>query len=157
MGVPFLHRFQDKSGWPGAGRRTLRETRCEWPLSLVGADGPQMLQFSIIGIGETAPRAAGIFIYARRRPDGQWQALHIGETSNLRNRLSFNEIAADALMSGATDIHVLLTGSDAAERRDMCERMIRTNKPALNESRWRSKDDAAPPETTGSKQRRSVA
>ena len=117
-----------------ASTRALRETSAEWPLSLVGPQGPQMLQFRVVGIGEAAPRAAGIFIYARRKADGQWQALHIGESSNLRNRLSFNEIAADALMSGATDIHILLTGSDAVERRDMCERMIRTNRPVLNET-----------------------
>ena len=133
MGVPFLHRFRGKSRWSMASIRALRETSAEWPLSLVGPQGPQMLQFRVTGIGEAAPRAAGIFIYARRKADGQWQAIHIGETSNLRNRLSFNEIAADALMSGATDIHVLLTGPDAVERRDVCERMIRTNRPLLNE------------------------
>lgn len=118
-----------------AGTRALKETTCDWPLSLVGPQGPQMLQFRIIGIGEAAPRAAGLFIYARRKPDGQWQALFIGESAKLRNRLSFNEIAADALMSGATDIHILLTGSDAPARRDTCERMIRTNRPQLNETR----------------------
>lgn len=127
---------------PGSGE--LRQTICEWPLSLVGPQGPQTLPFRIIGIGEAAPRAAGIFIYARRRPDGQWQAMFIGETSNMRNRLSFNEIAADALLSGATDIHILLTGSDATARRDTCERMVRTNNPLLNEARTKPAPGNAP-------------
>lgn len=135
MDVPFLHRFRASTRGFMPGSRALRKTICDWPLSLVGPQGAQTLQFRIMGIGEAAPRAAGIFIYARRSPDGQWQALFIGETSNLRNRLSFNEIAADALLSGATDIHVLLTGSDATARRDTCERMVRTNNPLLNESR----------------------
>jgi hypothetical protein len=144
MGVPFLHRFRTSNAGFTSGSRSLRETICDWPLSLVGPQGPQMLQFRIIGIGEAAPRAAGVFIYARRKPDGQWQALFIGETANLRNRLSFNEIAADALLSGATDIHVLLTGSDASARRDTCERMVRTNNPLLNESRVKPPAATAP-------------
>jgi len=126
------------------GSSALRETICDWPLSLVGPQGPQMLQFRVIGIGEAAPRAAGIFIYACRRPDGQWQALFIGETSNLRYRLSFNEIAADALLSGATDIHVLLTGSDANARRDTCEHMVHTNNPLLNETRAKQASPTMP-------------
>lgn len=91
-----------------------------------------MLAFDILGIGEPAPRKAGIFIYARKRT-GLWQALYIGESANLSARLSFNEIAADALLSGATDIHVLKLNADAAHRRDLTERLILTNAPPLNE------------------------
>lgn len=113
--------------------KALAQATSDWPLSLVGTHGPQMLTFSIIGLGETAPSGAGVFIYARRDVGGQWQALYIGETSDLRSRLSFNEIAADALMSGATDIHVLMTGNDTDARRETCEQMIRVNRPTLNE------------------------
>jgi hypothetical protein len=88
--------------------------------------------FEILGLGEAAPRAAGVFIYARRRGT-EWQALYIGESGNLADRLSFNEIAADALLSGATDIHVLRLDGDAATRRDVADRLIVTNAPALNE------------------------
>jgi len=109
----------------------LTETTCDWPVSLVGAQGPEMLPFRVLGIGEPAPRAAGIFIYARRTAPGQWQAIFIGETSDLQSRLAFNEVAADALLSGATDIHVLLVGKDKGWRRDTCERLIRINTPTL--------------------------
>lgn len=133
MGVPFLHRFRASLGQTYPEAKALAQATCDWPLSLVGMHGPQLLTFSIIGLGETAPSGAGVFIYARRDVGGQWQALYIGETSDLRNRLSFNEIAADALMSGATDIHVLMTGNDTDVRRETCEQMIRVNRPTLNE------------------------
>lgn len=91
-----------------------------------------MLTFQVLGLGEPAPRKAGIFIYARRRKD-EWQALYIGESSSLSDRLSFNEIAADALLSGATDIHILRLDAGATHRRDLTERLILTNAPTLNE------------------------
>lgn len=91
-----------------------------------------MLTFEVLGLGERAPRKAGIFIYARRRAD-EWQALFIGETANLSDRLSFNEIAADALLSGATDIHILKLNVGTTHRRDLAERLILTNSPTLNE------------------------
>ncbi len=91
-----------------------------------------MLAFDIMGLGEAAPRKAGIFIYARRR-GAAWQALYIGESANMSARLAFNEIAADALLSGATDIHILKTNVPAKERRDLADRLIATNRPPLNE------------------------
>jgi hypothetical protein len=133
MPVPFLHKFRAKSSAARTRVEELNARTAEWPLSLLGAQGPTLLQFSILGFGESAPRQPGIFIYARRGADGQWQSLFIGETGNLQNRLSFNEIAADALMSGATDIHVLLTEGDQSLRRDTCEKLIFTNRPSLNE------------------------
>jgi hypothetical protein len=133
MSLPFLHKFRAQSSAARTRVEELNARTAEWPLSLLGAQGPTLLQFSILGFGESAPRKPGIFIYARRGADGQWQSLFIGETSNLQNRLSFNEIAADALMSGATDIHVLLTDGDPSVRRDTCEKLIFTNRPSLNE------------------------
>jgi type II secretory ATPase GspE/PulE/Tfp pilus assembly ATPase PilB-like protein len=88
--------------------------------------------FEIIGLGEKAPRYPGIFVYARRRGN-EWQALYVGESSNLADRLAFNEIAADALLSGATDIHVLRLDGDPTVRRDVADRLILTNAPSLNE------------------------
>ena len=91
-----------------------------------------MLTFNIFGIGDQAPRGPGLFIYARMTA-GQWQALYIGESGNLASRLAFNEIAADALLSGATDIHVLQTAGDDTARRDLSEQLIAVNRPPLNE------------------------
>ena len=99
---------------------------------MLGRDGPELLTFEIMGLGEQAPRAAGVFIYARKRA-GEWQALYIGESANLSARLAFNEIAADALLSGATDIHILRMDADPSERRDLADRLILTNAPPLNE------------------------
>jgi len=127
MSLPFLHKFRAQSSAARTRVEELNARTAEWPLSLLGAQGPTLLQFTILGLGESAPRKPGIFIYARRGADGQWQSLFIG------NRLSFNEIAADALMSGATDIHVLLTDADPTVRRDTCEKLIFTNRPTLNE------------------------
>lgn len=133
MALPFLHRFRAQAQAYGSQYASMTAKACDWPLSMIGLDGPQLLSFDILGIGEAAPRCAGIFIYAKRTPDRQWQALYIGESSNLRNRLTFNEIAADALLSGATDIHVLRTNSTAGSRRDLCEKLVFTNRPPLNE------------------------
>ena len=99
---------------------------------MVSLEGPQLLRFNILGIGDPAPRGPGLFIYARMTR-GQWQALYIGESGNLASRLAFNEIAADALLSGATDIHVLQTAGDAAARRDLTEQLVAVNRPPLNE------------------------
>ncbi|NOT41589.1 MAG: hypothetical protein HOP13_13950 [Alphaproteobacteria bacterium] len=99
---------------------------------MLGPEGPQLLMFEILGLGEAAPKGPGVFMYARRRA-GEWQALYIGESANMADRLAFNEIAADALLSGATDIHVLRLKEDATARRDIVDRLILTNAPALNE------------------------
>ena len=130
MPLPFLHKFRASVQRSGAEPKS--ERRHVWPLSLVGPEGAQMLAFDIMGLGEAAPRKAGIFIYARRR-GAAWQALYIGESANMSARLAFNEIAADALLSGATDIHILKTNVPAKERRDLADRLIATNRPPLNE------------------------
>ena len=150
MTLPFLHKFRKPSCAGTATAIDLSVKLCEWPLSMIGPDGPQVLNFEVLGVGESAPRRPGIFVYAKRSPDGQWQALYIGETANLHNRLSFNEIAADALLSGATDIHVLLLDVDAKSRRDLCEKFVFTNQPTLNEHRARH-TTPRPPKTNPGK------
>lgn len=132
MPLPFLHRFMASVRRGRFEHQPQRADTHLWPLSLIGPEGPQMLAFSIMGIGQAAPRKAGIFIYARQRA-GEWQALYIGESANMSARLAFNEIAADALLSGATDIHVLVLDANAKDRRDLADRLILTNRPSLNE------------------------
>ncbi len=132
MPLPFLHKFLASVVRSKAVPQLERETSHRWPLSLVGEDGAELLSFQIMGLGEGAPRKPGMFIYARHRA-GEWQALYIGESADLSARLSFNEIAADALLSGATDIHILKFNGDAQERRALADRLILTNSPPLNE------------------------
>jgi hypothetical protein len=103
-----------------------------WPLSLVAPDGPRGLAFTIQGIGEQAPRRPGLFIYAKRTADGMWQALYVGESDNLRTRLAFNEIAGDAILHGASDVHIRELSEPAAIRRELVDRLIATNAPTLN-------------------------
>jgi hypothetical protein len=103
-----------------------------WPLSLVAPEGPRGLAFKIQGIGEQAPRRPGLFIYAKRSDDGSWEALFIGESDNLRARLAFNEIAADAMLLGASDVHIRDLSEPAAIRRELVDRLIATNAPSLN-------------------------
>ena len=132
MPLPFLHKFMASVRRSRFEHQPPRVATHLWPLSLIGPEGPQMLAFQVMGIGEVAPRKAGIFIYARQRA-GEWQALYIGESANMSARLAFNEIAADALLSGATDIHILKLDADAKDRRDLTDRLILTNRPSLNE------------------------
>ncbi len=132
MPLPFLHKFMASVRRSKFEHQPPRADTHLWPLSLIGPEGPQMLAFQVMGIGEAAPRRPGIFIYARQRA-GEWQALYIGESANMSARLAFNEIAADALLSGATDIHVLKLDADAKDRRDLADRLILTNRPSLNE------------------------
>lgn len=132
MPLPFLHKFMASVRRSKFEHQPSRADSHLWPLSLIGPEGPQMLAFQVMGIGEAAPRKAGIFIYARQRA-GEWQALYIGESANMSARLAFNEIAADALLSGATDIHILKLDADAKDRRDIADRLILTNRPPLNE------------------------
>ncbi len=132
MPIPFLHRFLSGAAGNKSEHQPLMVNSNAWPLSLVGIDGPQMMRFNVMGIGERAPRKAGIFIYARK-VGKDWQAIYIGESANLSTRLSFNEIAADALLSGATDIHIMQLDASATTRRDITERLIATNHPSLNE------------------------
>lgn len=108
---------------------------------MLGPEGPQLLMFDILGLGEAAPKGSGVFIYARQRA-GEWQALYIGESANMADRLAFNEIAADALLSGATDIHVLRLNEDAKARRDIVDRLVLTNAPSLNDDERKSLSDA---------------
>ena len=144
MSVPFLHKFRSRSQAATAASSPFAVTSHDWPLSLIGPEGAQLVKFSILGIGEAAPRKAGIFIYAKRGADRQWQSLYIGETGNLQARLAFNEIAADALLSGATDIHILTLDADAGTRRDLCEKFVFTNRPPLNEeARTRARTQSA--------------
>ena len=133
MPLPFLHRFRASLRGIGFEHQLQRaDTHHFWPLSLLGPEGPQLLMFDIIGLGEQAPRIPGVFIYARKKGK-EWQALYIGESANLADRLAFNEIAADALLSGATDIHVLRLDGDTQVRRDVADRLILTNAPPLND------------------------
>lgn len=130
--MPFLHKFMASVRRSEFEHQPPRAVTHPWPLSLIGPEGPQMLAFQVMGLGEAAPRKPGIFIYARQRA-GEWQALYIGESANMSARLAFNEIAADALLSGATDIHILKLDADAKDRRDIADRLILTNRPSLNE------------------------
>lgn len=132
MPLPFLHKFMASVRRSKFEHQPQRAATHLWPLSLIGPEGPQMLAFEVMGLGEAAPRKAGIFIYARQRA-GEWQALYIGESASMSARLAFNEIAADALLSGATDIHILKLDADAKDRRDLADRLILTNRPPLNE------------------------
>lgn len=150
--LPFLHRFRASIGRSKFELQPQRETTYRWPLSLVGPEGAQMLAFEVMGLGEAAPRKAGVFIYARRR-GSEWQALYIGESANLSARLAFNEIAADALLSGATDIHIIKTNISVKDRRDLADRLIVTNRPPLNEEERTKLKGATLPKTGKGKSR----
>lgn len=122
---------------------------------MLGPDGPRELNFKIYPLGSAAPREPGVFIYATRTATGDWRALYIGETSDLRARLAFNEIVADAILFGATDVHILTMRETPEYRREVVDQLVATNAPPLNGDERKhvmellaSTDEAPPPPKT---------
>ena len=133
MALPFLHKFLTSLGRNKARAQPCARIDASLAVKPTGRGRPpDCCNSTSWAWAKSAPRKAGIFIYACRRA-GEWRALYIGESADLSARLAFNEIAADALLSGATDIHILKTNVDAKERRDIADRLILTNAPPLNE------------------------
>lgn len=69
-------------------------------------------------INTTFKDEPGNFIYARRSPGGKWQAVYIGQTSSLSQRLASISAEETAIRSGATHILAHLNPDENARKRE---------------------------------------
>lgn len=77
----------------------------------------------------------GNYIFARRHPAGQWEALYIGETESLRNRLGPGHHRwAWALQNGMTHIHAHTSSEHYSNRRLEEDNLILNYQPVGNRS-----------------------
>ncbi len=76
----------------------------------------------------------GNYIYAKINPvKNQWQAVYIGQTVSLSQRLAGHEKEQAAIRNGATHIHAHLAASDEQARRIEESDLIRKWNPPCNE------------------------
>jgi hypothetical protein len=75
----------------------------------------------------------GNYIYAKRTRGG-WQAIYIGQTSSLSQRLASHETEQAAIRHGATHIHAHLSGHDEQSRRIEETDLIGHHRPPCNHS-----------------------
>jgi len=71
-----------------------------WP----GRSGAKYL-FQVHPLGTTFRPVPGIYIYAKRLTDGDWEPIYISQTRDLHQRLEGHVTAADAVENGATHLH----------------------------------------------------
>ena len=63
--------------------------------------------YVVVPIGALIPALAGVYIFARQIDNGTWDPVYIGETANLRQRLtSSHEQWTPAAELGATHLHI---------------------------------------------------
>lgn len=104
--------------------------RAAWMTSIGGFRGPQALQMDIYRLGEALPSGPGVFIFAGHN-SRRWTALYAGETTDLRTRAPGHETMPEALLLGATHVHVARI-DDANARRSAAERLVFMYGPPMN-------------------------
>lgn len=91
-------------------------------------------EYWVYPVNTTFKDQPGNYIYAKTNVAGQWQALYIGQTSSLSQRLGGHEKERAAkLRYGATHIQAHLAGYDEQSRRAEETDLIRRYRPPLNE------------------------
>ena len=104
--------------------------KAAWMTSIGGFRGPQALQMDIYRLGEALPPGPGVFIFASHN-SRRWSAIYAGETSDLRSRAPGHETLPEALLLGATHVHVARI-ADANARRSTAERLVFMYGPPMN-------------------------
>jgi hypothetical protein len=84
----------------------------------------------IYRLGEGLPRGPGTFLVAGRQSN-RWHCLYAGETADLRSRVPGHEALPEALLLGATHVHILREG-ESLDRRAVADRLIFMYGPVLN-------------------------
>ena len=98
-----------------------------------GQSGKQY-DYWVYSISTTFKDEPGNYIYAKRNPAGNWQAVYIGETSSLSQRLANHEKEQLVIHNGGAT-HILAHLSTNALARRMEERdLISHYRPPFNES-----------------------
>lgn len=111
------------------GRAPARAT-ASWLTSMGGFRGPQALPMEIYRLGEALPSGPGVFLFAGHSAR-RWQAIYAGETNDLRSRAPGHETLPEAILLGATHIH-LARVLDPNVRRSLAERLVFMYGPAMN-------------------------
>ena len=89
-------------------------------LTCTGVSGSRY-QFNLHPIGTSFLEAAGVYVFCRpSSPLGRWDPIYIGETSNLRDRLTQNlrnhHQWENIRRHGATHVAIMFTFGDLAQR-----------------------------------------
>ena len=90
------------------------------------------MTFTVLGIGDTLPSDAGLYIFAREVPPVDYDLLYIGQAINFSERISSShEKWNRALRCGMT--HILIHRVNDPEDRSLLEGdLIATHRPSLN-------------------------
>jgi hypothetical protein len=99
---------------------------CEW----TGASG-ERYKYYITPISNTFKDVPGNYIYAMR-PDKEWKALYIGETSSLSRRPEGSyEKEREAVRFGATHVHAHFNSDEDARKKEQDD-LIQSQHPPFN-------------------------
>ena len=101
-----------------------------WLTSIGGFRGPQSVPMDIYRLGEALPHGPGVFLFAGHN-SRRWQAIYVGETSDLHSRTPGHETLPEAILLGATHVHIVRV-PDPNMRRSMAERLVFMYGPAMN-------------------------
>jgi predicted GIY-YIG superfamily endonuclease len=97
-----------------------------------GASGEQY-RYWVYPINTSFKDQPGNYIYAMiNARTGRWQAVYVGQTSSLGQRLATHEKEQAAMRHGATHIHAHLSGDEQARRAEETD-LIRSLRPSVNE------------------------
>ena len=99
---------------------------CTW----TGASGKQY-QYSIYEKGTTFKAIPGNYVFAKRIDANRWQAIYVGQTSNLSERFDDHHKKPCIDRHGATHIHVHRNDDDQA-RLDEEREIIQYHQPLCN-------------------------
>jgi hypothetical protein len=98
-----------------------------------GASGKQY-DYLVYPINTTFKDQPGNYIYARRNAAGSWEAVYIGQTSSLSQRLASHEKEQSVILyGGATHIFAHLSRNFLARRAEEAD-LIRYYRPPFNET-----------------------
>lgn len=82
--------------------------------------------------GSTLPPTPGNYIFVKIHQDGRREAIYIGETGNLSNRLAYHNEEACARRYGATHIHAHQSSEDRNVRMSEESDLIAAYSPPCN-------------------------
>jgi predicted GIY-YIG superfamily endonuclease len=98
-----------------------------------GESGKQY-DYWVYPINTTFKDEPGNYIYAKRNPAGNWQAVYIGQTSSLSQRLATHEKEQSVIRhGGATHILAHLSTSALTRRIEEAD-LIKSQRPPFNET-----------------------
>lgn len=105
-------------------------SQASWLTSIGGFRGPQAITMDIYRLGDQLPSGPGVFLFAAHN-SRRWNAVFVGETSDLRSRVPGHETLPEALLLGVTHVHIAKL-TDPIARRSAAERLVFMYGPAMN-------------------------